>query len=149
MAGRSGHHGGRIEPPETAGKHESAIFRPEPVSANSQPTIAPSEGGILARSAGLVLHAASIGPRLGVGISTRPPAQDQVRRGPCGSGICAPRNYFCSGGTGGLAQHAQQIENQDDDQDGADNAGAAAHAVAAIAKAAAGQKNHKKDDQEQ
>ena len=27
MAGRSGHHGGRLEPPETTGKHEGALFR--------------------------------------------------------------------------------------------------------------------------
>ena len=41
-----------MEPPETTAKHESAIFRDGSISAYSQSTIARSEAGILARSAG-------------------------------------------------------------------------------------------------
>src|ERR1017187_5953968 len=52
MPGRSGQRGRRVGPPETTEKRESSIFRPWSISAYSHCTIAPSEAGILARSAG-------------------------------------------------------------------------------------------------
>ena len=51
MAGRSGHRGGRIEPPEATRKRESAVFRPWSISAHPQSTASPPEAAILLRSA--------------------------------------------------------------------------------------------------
>ena len=52
MTGRSGHRGGRIEPPETTGKRESDVFRPRPTLAYAQSASLPPETDILLQSVG-------------------------------------------------------------------------------------------------